>query len=60
MTLMGYTYSHAGVARLLARLTVLPDLTEVQLQTSALAKIGEREVVQFTLLANVKRGGPST
>jgi Tfp pilus assembly protein PilN len=60
MTLMGYTYSHAGVARLLARLTVLPDLTSVQLQTSALAHIGERQVVQFAILANVKPGGPAT
>jgi Tfp pilus assembly protein PilN len=60
MTLMGYTYSHAGVARLLSRLSVLPDLTSVQLQTSVLAEIGERQVVQFTILANVKAGGPAT
>jgi len=60
MTLMGYTYSHAGVARLLSRLSVLPDLTSVQLQTSVLAEIGERKVVQFTILANVKPGGPAT
>jgi Tfp pilus assembly protein PilN len=60
MTIMGYTYSHAGVARLLSRLTVLPDLTKVQLQTSVLAKIGERQVVQFTILANVKPEGPAT
>jgi Tfp pilus assembly protein PilN len=60
MTLMGYTYSHAGVARLLSRLTVLPDLSRVQLQTSTLADIGKRKVVQFTILANVKPGGPAT
>jgi len=60
MTIMGYTYSHAGVARLLSRLGVLPDLTSVQLQTSMLALIGERQVVQFTILANVKSGGPAT
>ena len=60
MTIMGYTYSHAGVARLLSRLTVLPDLTSVQLQTSMLADIGKRKVVQFTILANVKQGGPAT
>jgi Tfp pilus assembly protein PilN len=30
----GYTYSQDGVARLLSRLNVLPDLTNVQLQTS--------------------------
>jgi Tfp pilus assembly protein PilN len=60
ITLMGYTYSHAGVARLLSRLAVLPDLTGVTLQTSQLTEIGERKVVAFTILGNVKTGGPST
>ena len=60
MTLMGYTYAHAGVARLLARLQVLPDLTNVELQTSAMTELEDQEVVGFTILANVKRGGPST
>jgi Tfp pilus assembly protein PilN len=60
VTLMGYTYSHAGVARLLSRLSVLPDLTNVQLQTAGVEQIGERDVVRFTILADVKAGGPST
>src|SRR5205823_1947192 len=33
-TIEGYTYSHDAVARLLTRLSVLPDLEQVQLQTS--------------------------
>ena len=60
MTLMGFTYSHAGVARLLSRLSVLPDLSGVTLQTSQLTELNERKVVSFTILANVKAGGPST
>ena len=56
-TINGYTYSQEGVARLLSRLSVLPDLTNVQLQTSARTKIGERPVIQFTILANVRNGG---
>jgi Tfp pilus assembly protein PilN len=60
MVLMGYTYSHAGVARLLSRLSVLPDLTGVTLQTSELTEIGERKVVAFTIVANLKAGGPAT
>jgi len=59
-TITGYTYSQEGVARLLARLSVLPDLTNVQLQTSALTDIGERPVIQFTILANVRAGGSSS
>jgi hypothetical protein len=59
-TIMGYTYSHDGVARLLSRLSVMPDLTNVQLQTSARAKVGSQEVVQFTILANVRTGGATS
>ncbi len=52
--LSGSTYSQDGVARVLARLEVLPDLTNVQLQTSALTQIGTRNVVSFTILADVR------
>lgn len=50
----GYTYSHDSVARLLARLQVVPDLVGVQLQQSALDKIGTQTIVQFTIVANVR------
>jgi Tfp pilus assembly protein PilN len=56
----GYTYSQDGVARLLSRLNVLPDLTNVQLQTSSLTKVGLQDVVQFTILANVSPPGASS
>ena len=59
-TISGYTYSQESVARLLARLSVLPDLTDVQLQTSALTEIGSRPVIQFTILANVRAGGSAS
>ena len=54
LTVNGYTYSHGSVARLLSRLSVLPDLTNVQLQSSTLARVGTQNVVQFTLLADVR------
>jgi Tfp pilus assembly protein PilN len=56
----GYTYSQDGVARLLSRLNVLPELTNVQLQTSSLTKVGLQDVVQFTILANVSPPGASS
>ena len=56
----GYTYSQDGVARLLSRLNVLPDLTNVQLQTSSLTKVGLQDVVQFTILANVSPPGAAS
>ena len=56
----GYTYSQDGVARLLSRLNVLPDLTNVQLQTSSLTKVGLQDVVQFTILADVAPPGATS
>ena len=54
LTVNGYTYSHESVARLLSRLNVVPDLTNVQLQSSTLAKVGTQSIVQFTILADVR------
>jgi Tfp pilus assembly protein PilN len=55
----GRTYSHDGVARLLSRLQVVPDLTNVQLQSSAVTPLGNSSVVAFTILADIKTGGGS-
>jgi Tfp pilus assembly protein PilN len=56
----GYTYSQAGVARLLSRLSVLPDLRNVQLQTSSLSRVGTQTVVQFVILADVAPPGAAS
>ena len=53
-TLTGRTYSHDGVARLLSRLQVIPDLTNVQLVSSAVAKVGTQNVVEFSIAADIK------
>jgi Tfp pilus assembly protein PilN len=52
--LIGSTYSHDGVARLLSRLAVIPSLKNVRLQASTALKTGNRKVVQFTILAEVR------
>ena len=59
-TINGYTHEQDGVARLLARLSVLPELSSVQLLSSARTKVGEDDVVQFTIAATVKPGGGAT
>lgn len=56
-TLIGSTYSQNGVARFLSRLSVIPDLKNVRLQSSQSAQVSERELVQFTILADVRAGG---
>ena len=57
--IQGRTYSHDGVARLLSRLQVIPDLTNVQLQSSTLAQVGGQNVVQFSIAADIKAAGGS-
>ena len=56
VTLVGSTYSQDGVARFLSRLSVVPDLTNVRLLSSQSVLVGERELVQFTVLADVREG----
>jgi hypothetical protein len=53
-TLTGATYSQNGVARFLSRLSVVPDLEDVRLQSSQSEIRNERELVQFTILADVR------
>jgi len=52
-TIQGRTYSHDGVARLLSRLQVVPDLTNVQLISSTKSKVGNQPVVEFTIAADI-------
>jgi Tfp pilus assembly protein PilN len=60
-TIQGRTYSHDGVARLLSRLQVVPDLTDVQLLSSSMGKVGKQDVVDFSIVANIKvAGSPSS
>ena len=56
-TLIGSTYSQNGVARFLSRLSVIPDLENVRLQSSESVLVNERQLVQFTILADVRAPG---
>ena len=56
----GRTYSHDGVARLLSRLQVVPDLTNVQLQSSTLSVVGGQNVVEFSIAADIKVAGAAS
>jgi Tfp pilus assembly protein PilN len=55
-TITGYSYSHDGVARLLARLSVLPQLERPSLGSSVLDKSKPRSVVKFTISASLRGG----
>jgi Tfp pilus assembly protein PilN len=55
-TLQGSTYSQAGVARLLSRLQVVPDLKNVQLQSSTATLIGKQRIINFTIVSDIRKG----
>lgn len=55
-TITGYSYSHDGVARLLARLSVLPQLDRPSLGSSVIDNTKARNVVKFTITALLKEG----
>lgn len=56
LTIQGYTYSQDGVARLLERLAVVPDLKNVQLQTSQSQQLGNQTVISFTIVSDIQKG----
>ena len=56
LTIQGYTYSQNSVARLLERLAVVPDLKNVQLQTSQSQQVGNQTVISFTIVSDVRNG----
>lgn len=56
LTIQGYTYTQEGVARLLERLAVLPDLKNVQLQSSESTLVGKQKVISFTIASDIRKG----
>ena len=57
VTISGYTYSQADVAGLLARLSALPTLQNVQLQAAQISTVGNKDVISFTILADMSGAG---
>ena len=55
-TITGYAYSHDDVAHLLARLALVPSLTDVTLGSTSSASVGAKAVVQFTVTATMQAG----
>lgn len=56
----GYAYSHDGVARLLARLNLVPQLAKVKLNNSAVDRGAGRGVVKFTIGAQLRQAGQAS
>jgi Tfp pilus assembly protein PilN len=56
-TIEGSTYSHDAVARLLSRLSVVPDLANVQLVSSSIASTDGQTTVHFSIAADIRDSG---
>ncbi len=54
VNLIGSTYSQSGVARFLSRLSVIPTLTNVTLESSISTTAGKQKLVRFSIRAQVK------
>ena len=54
IAIIGSTYSQSGVARFLARLSVLSAIENVTLESSLSADVGAQRTVQFAIRAQVK------
>ena len=50
----GRTYSHDGVARLLSRLQVIPDLQNVTLLSSTRSEVAGQTIVEFNISADIR------
>ena len=53
----GKSFSHVGVARLMSRLALVPDLERVTLNHSTRATTGARPSVEFSVVAGVRTPG---
>jgi Tfp pilus assembly protein PilN len=56
-SLSGYAFTNEGVAQTLARLSLVPTLTNVTLVSTAAITIGSKQLVQFQLTATIVGGG---
>jgi Tfp pilus assembly protein PilN len=56
----GKAYSHEGVARLLSRLSLVPDLENVTLDHSARINPGKHGPVEFSVIADLRAPGATS
>ncbi len=59
-TAEGYTYSQDGVARLMARMQVVPDFEHIQLLFSERAVVSGRSIYHFSVGADIRAPGTGT
>jgi type IV pilus assembly protein PilM len=53
VTVTGYAFDYASIARALARIQAVPSLTNAQLQSATPADLGQKRVIEFTIVADL-------
>jgi Tfp pilus assembly protein PilN len=59
-TMNGKAFTHQGVARLLSRLALVPDLQGVTLGHSTRSNVGNKAAVDFTVTAGIRAPGATS
>ena len=57
VTVTGYAFDYASIARALARIQAVPSLTNAQLQSATPAVLGQKRVIEFTIVADLATSG---
>ena len=57
VTVTGYALNYADIARTLARLQAVPSLTSAELESATPTKLGNKRVIQFTIVAALATPG---
>jgi Tfp pilus assembly protein PilN len=57
VTVTGYALNYADIARTLARLQAVPSLAQAELESATPGKIGEKRVINFTIVATLATPG---
>ncbi len=57
VTVMGYAFDYASIARTLARIQAVPSLVNAQLQSATPTDLGQKRVIEFTIVADLATTG---
>jgi hypothetical protein len=53
VTITGYAFEYATIARTLARIQAVPSLANAQLSTATPATVGKKRIIEFTIVADL-------
>jgi Tfp pilus assembly protein PilN len=58
VTVTGYAFDYGSIARALARIQTVPSLSNAQLQSATPGTLGQKDIVEFTIVADLATPTP--